>query len=69
MAAMFYRLFEADSILQHFRVISEPLTIQLTCNLALDTIRYDTIRQTIFMCAQKLTNSQLSLPHRTKKQE
>jgi len=30
------------------------------------TIRYDAIRYTIFMLAQKLTNSQLNLPHRTK---
>jgi len=29
-------------------------------------IRYDTIRYSIFMCAQKLTNSQLNLPHGTK---
>jgi len=30
------------------------------------TIRYDTIRWTILTCAQKLTSSQLSLPHGTK---
>jgi len=29
----------------------------------MDTIQYDTM---IFMCAQKLTYSQLNLPHRTK---
>jgi len=29
-------------------------------------IRYDTIRWTILTCAQKLTSSQLSLPHGTK---
>jgi len=28
-------------------------------------IRYDTIK--LYLCAQKLTNSQLSLPHGTKK--
>jgi len=28
-------------------------------------IRYDTIRYTIFTCAEKLTNSQLNLPHGT----
>jgi len=27
--------------------------------------RYDTIRYTIFTCAEKLTNSQLNLPHGT----
>jgi len=30
-------------------------------------IQYDMIRYTIFTCAKKLTNSQLSLPHGTKK--
>jgi len=30
------------------------------------TIRYDTIRRTILTCAQKLTISQLNLPHGTK---
>jgi len=28
---------------------------------------YDTVRQKLFTCAQKLTGSQLHLPHRTKK--
>ena len=31
-----------------------------------DTIRYDTIRLTILTCTQKLTSSQLNLPHGTK---
>ena len=31
-----------------------------------DTTRYDTIRYTIFTCAQKLTNSQLNLPQGSK---
>ena len=34
-----------------------------------DTILYDTIRWTILTCAQKLTTSQLSLPHGTKQKK
>ena len=33
------------------------------------TIRYDAMRATIFSCVQKLTGSQLNLPHGTKKND
>jgi len=36
--------------------------------LSYDTIGYDTIRLTILTCAQKLTCSQLNLPHGTEQQ-
>ena len=39
---------------------------RLQFNVLGDTIQYDTIRWTILTCAQKLTSSQLSLPHGTK---
>ena len=33
------------------------------------SVRYDTIRWTILTCAQKLTSSQLNLPHGTKQKK
>jgi len=35
----------------------------------MDVLRYDTIRLTVLTCAQKLTSSQLNLPHGTEQKE
>ena len=44
----------------------QPGDIVSVSHVRYDTIRYDTIRWTILTCAQKLTISQLNLPHGTK---
>jgi len=57
----------ADASFQQMLLYGQPQVQQLlSVPYAMALLRYDTIRWTILTCAQKLTSSQLSLPHGTK---